>query len=134
MKQLLGKLTAMEREVSQEEGDFRLFALFLREDSPDKWDLLVSAPWLDTDRSGGMDYLAQQVRSRLDTKELLSLSRLVFIGADNPGIRAILQAFHAQHSQIELHDCNLFGLQIKHAYIITSDRTKIADQRTPMPT
>ena len=98
MNQLVEKLALMEREVAAEKGDFRLFALLLREDSPDKWDLLVSAPWLDANRSDGMAYLAKQVQSRLDTEQLLSLSRLVFIADDNPGLIAVLQAVCVQHS------------------------------------
>ena len=128
MNQLVEKLASMEREVADERGGFRLFSLFLREDSPNKWDLLVSAPWLDADQSEGMAYLAKRVRSCLDTQELLSLSRIVPIAADNPGLAAIAQAFHVVHSQIELRDRNLFGLQIKHAYIVTCDMSSTSQQ------
>jgi len=133
MNELLEKLATMEREVAVEKGEFRLFALFLREDSPDKWDLLVSAPWLDENESAGIDYLAKQVQSRLDPQELISLSRLVFIGTDNPGLMAILRAVHIQHSILEVVDNVFFGLKIKHAYIITSDLAKIANQQAPLP-
>jgi hypothetical protein len=133
--QLLEKLGAIERDVAAEKGLFRFFALFLREDSPGKWDLLVSAPWLDANQQEGMDYLAKQVQSRLNTEELLSLSRLVFIGEDNPGLEAILRGMNVQHGdRIEVRDCNFFGLEIKHAYIITSDNTQTSDHRAPMPT
>jgi hypothetical protein len=80
-----------------------------------------------------MDFLAKQVQARLDIQELLSLSRLVFIEKDNPGLKAIFQAVDIQHGTLEMRDCDLFGLQIKHAYIITSDRTIMADQREPLP-
>ena len=43
VEQMVEKLASVEREVSSEKGDFRLFALFLREDAQDRWDLLVSA-------------------------------------------------------------------------------------------
>jgi hypothetical protein len=44
MKELLGKFVELEQRLSQERGEFSLFALFLREDASDKWDLVVSAP------------------------------------------------------------------------------------------
>ena len=33
-------------EAASERGAFTAFALFLREDAPGVWDLVVSAPWL----------------------------------------------------------------------------------------
>ena len=35
--------TKLEAEVATEKGDFELFALFLREDISDRWDLMISA-------------------------------------------------------------------------------------------
>jgi hypothetical protein len=127
--ELLEKLTTMEREVAAEKGGFRLFALFLREDSPDRWDLLVSAPWLDANRVDGMDYLAKQVQSRLQIQELISLSRLVFIASDNPGLEAILRSVHVLGGRCEVHNSNFSGLPIKHAYIITANNQVTADQQ-----
>jgi hypothetical protein len=128
----LEKLMAMEREVAAEKGCFRFFALLLREDSPGKWDLLVSAPWLDANQSDGMSYLAKQVQTRLDTEELLSISRLVFIGKDNPGLQAILRTVHIQHGCTEIGNCrNYFGLEIKRACIITADETQANSRSGP---
>jgi hypothetical protein len=48
MKQMIEKLASLERDVASEKGEFSLFGLFLREDAEGKWDLLASAPWLET--------------------------------------------------------------------------------------
>jgi hypothetical protein len=131
ISRLLGKLESMEREVAAEKGPFRFFALFLRDDSPGKWDLLLSASWLEANQADGMDYLAKQVQSRLDTEELLLLSRLVFIGEHAPGLVAVLNACKTQHNTVELGGGNYFGLEIKHAYIITADDAQVADWPAP---
>ena len=47
MKEVLNKLMSIEKESSAERGDYNLFALFLREDSSNKWDILVSADWIN---------------------------------------------------------------------------------------
>jgi len=47
MKQILDKFVSLERDIASEKGEFSLFALFLREDAEDNWDLLASAPWLE---------------------------------------------------------------------------------------
>jgi hypothetical protein len=122
MKKLVDKLRLLETEISQKKGDFSLFALLLREDSPNRWDLVVSAPWFWIDKKKTLDYLAKQLRSRLTSDEILSLSRIVLIEESNPGLHALQQAFLVHHTPIEVQDCNLFGLQIQHGYIITSRR------------
>lgn len=122
MKDLLEKLAILERDAALEKGDFTLFALFLREDSPDRWDLLASADWLDVNQWDGIRYLAEKLQSRLTLPELLTLSRIVYIATDNPGLQAITRALQVKHGCAEVRDSNFFGLAIKHAYIITSER------------
>ncbi len=40
--------------MAAEKGAFDLFALFLREDAPNKWDLLIAADWIDQDKAGAI--------------------------------------------------------------------------------
>jgi hypothetical protein len=125
MKELLEKLLTLGRKNSDERGDFILFALFLREDAEDRWDLVISASWLDAKKKESFEYLAGQLKFTLNIQELLIISRIVILDQENPGLDAIARALHAEHSIVEVRDSNFFGLQIKHAYIITS--------KVPMP-
>ncbi len=120
---MVEKLASLEREVSSERGEFSLFGLFLREDAPDRWDLVVSAPWLEANQRDGMRYLADKLKLFLDAKERLMLSRVVILEEDNPGMAAVQKAFSTRHNSVEVQDSVLFGLQIRHAYIITSSDT-----------
>lgn len=120
------KLASLERDLSSQKGDFNLFALVLREDSPDKWDLLVSAPWLEATRKEDLQYLGEQVRSRLDPSEFLSLSRIVVLNKDNPVREAIHRVLRGKHCRAEFRNCQFHGLQVEHAYIITSERENSA--------
>ena len=122
MNQLWQKMISIERDISTEKGDFSLFALFLREDAEDKWDFVVSAPWLEKHKKEGIEYLARKLQTNLDQNELLTISKIVLIDRDNPALDAIHRAIRAEHSGIEVKDSNFFGLQIKHAYIITSKK------------
>lgn len=131
MNQLVEKLRCLEEEISEKRGEFSLFALLLREDSPNKWDLVVSASWFGSDKKKTLDYLAKMLRSRLTSEELLTLSRIVFIEESDPMLDAFHRAFQALHKPMELLDCNLFGLQIKHAYIITSRRNGRISHHSP---
>ncbi len=122
MKDIVQKLIAKEHQIAEEKGGFLLFALFLREDSPGKWDLLVSAPWISRDKAESLKYLASKVQEALTPEELLLLSRIVLIDDTNPALGAVQRAIHVEHGMAEIRDSNFFGLQIKHAYLITSRR------------
>jgi len=122
MKQIVEKLRTEEAAIAKEKGDFDLFALFLREDAPNKWDLLVAAEWIDKNKAEAIKYLAQKVQASLTKQELLLLSKIVIIEENNPALAAFHGAFHVEHSTAEIQNSNLFGLQINHAYLITSKR------------
>lgn len=122
MKELIDKLQLLEMEISQKQGDFSLFALLLREDAPNRWDLVVSASWFWSDKTKTLDYLVKKLRSRLTSNELVTLSRIVLIDESNPTLRALQQDFQVHHAPIEVQDCNLFGLQFQRGYIFTSRR------------
>lgn len=133
MKQMIDKLAALEHDIASEKGEFSLFALFLREDVENKWDLLASAPWLETNEKAGLEYLVNQIRSRLDTQELLSLSRIVLLENDNPVLEAVRRAIRVRHGRVEVEDSEFFGVSIKHAYLITSQRENSNGKPTPQP-
>jgi hypothetical protein len=124
MKDILDKLLSLEHKISNEKGSFNLFAIFLREDSEDKWDLVVSAPWLVPNRKESFNYIVNQIKSVLDNNELMFISRIVLLEEGNPVLNAINRALEIEHGRAEVKDSNFFGLQIKHAYIITSRKEK----------
>jgi len=123
MKNIAKKLVKVESEISREKGAFALFALFLREDAPDVWDLLVAAPWIEKSKHEALKFLAKKIKKYLKPEEMMKLSRMVVIEKDNPGLSAIFRAVHTEHSiSTELRNVNFFGLKIKHAYLITAQR------------
>ena len=109
----------LERDISQKRGAFVLFALFAREDLPDRWDLVVAAPWVKSQQEGA-EYFVQEIQKKLGSPVLNILSRIVFVQPTDPPVRAINTAMHVEHGQAEIRDSNFFGVPIKHAFIITS--------------
>lgn len=123
MKQLVEDMVKVERSLAQKKGAFNLFALFLREDAPGKWDVLIAAPWAAKGQITTLRDVATELQRSLTKEELLQLSRIVVIDQRDPALDAIQRAFHVEHGTAEIQDSNLFGLQIKHAYLITSRRS-----------
>ena len=95
--------------------------------------LLASAPWLEADNRESLDYLVNQLRARLDTQELLSLSMVVLLDKDNPVLEAVHKAIKVRHGMAEVRDSISFGVPIKYAYIITSAKENSPRSRTPQP-
>ena len=119
----INKYTEVERELAETYGPFGLFALFLREDSAGRWDVLVSSDWIEDNKQRAMNLIAEKLKEKLDTEELISISRIVLIEDSNPALSAFQSEMNIERGNIEVKDSNLFGLPIKHAHIITSRRT-----------
>lgn len=130
MNNLVSKLQTVERYFATANGEFELFALFLREDSVDKWDLLVSAPWIERDKQAGLREIVLKVQETLTEDELIQLSRIVLIDVSNQSLEAIHRAVNIEHGSVEVNDSNFFGVAIKHAFIITSKRVNVPPQQS----
>jgi hypothetical protein len=116
-------LAAMNR-IAETKGPFDLFALFLREDAPDRWDLVVSAPWIEEGRLVSFAELVQLLAQHLGEEQMQELSRVVSIERDNPGLDAILRAVAVEPSITEIRDSVFFGLRIRHAFIFQAKRSR----------
>ncbi len=122
MREQAEKLQKVEKSLSESKGQFELFALFLREDSPNKWDLLISADWARADKKDSINIIIQEIRKVLTDQDLLMLSRIIILDKDDAALKAIHQAMRVEHGLAETSDSNFYGLAIKHAYLISSPR------------
>lgn len=128
MKKIVEKFQKIEQHLADTKGEFRLFALFLREDSPGKWDVLVSANWIDMDKQKALKVISKEITSSLRQEELLSLSRMVVVEKDSSALQAIQKAVSVEHGSAEIKDSNFFGLDINHAYLITSKQEELTSK------
>lgn len=121
MNPLAEKFASLEARISEEKGPFCLFALVLREDAPDRWDLLISAPWLDyVNLETAVTYMVDEIKSHLGADALIQLSRIIPIDPNQEPVRELNRSIQVEHGIVELKDCVFFGLPIKQAFIITS--------------
>ena len=122
MKALLEKLVKIETTLAKEQGRFLLFALFLRLDAPDTWDVVVAAPWVEHDSTTALRKISSLLRKRLSTDEILKISKVAFVEHNHPSLLAMQRAFSVEHGSVEVRESNFFGVQIQHAHIITCRR------------
>jgi hypothetical protein len=121
IKKLLEKLKSIEKEIAHERGELSLFALFLREDAENIWDLVVAGPRLDPDSMEDTNYIANKLKSYLAGNELLSISRIVLLDVHDYMVKIINKNWAVSRGGLlELPHAQLLGLPFKNAYIIIS--------------
>ena len=118
--ELTKKFTELESHIAEEKGDFAFFALFMREEVPNRWDLMVAAPWASGDTQDTVAYFVEQIKARLGAQMLINLSRIVVFDSQHAALQDLNREIQVEHGRVEVRDRDFFGLTIKHAYIITS--------------
>ena len=118
--ELRTKFANLEKDISATKGDFALFALFIREDLPDRWDLMISAPWASADKNGAIKYLIARIKTDVGPSSLAQLSRIILLDPKEDSVKMLNQSIQVEHGAVEVRDSHFFGLPIKHAFIVTS--------------
>jgi hypothetical protein len=120
---LTDKLAALEQVLSDENGGFNLFAIIMRPEPGNRYELVLCAPWLDEASKTDVDMMISRVRDVLTEEELEELSAVVILPLSNPVVTAITSNVGANHNwNIVFEQCIFSGLLVKHATIITSQR------------
>jgi hypothetical protein len=128
MKIDIEKLRQLMRDLSREKGEFIFFGLFLREEAPDRWDLVVSAPWLENGDLEALEDFVKKLRAAIGDDQLLFLSRVVTLDADEPALDAVTREINVEDGLVELRDADLFGMRMAHAYILRARRPRVPAQ------
>ena len=106
------------------------FALFLREDSPDKWDLLISAVWLEHIKLKSFGEFIDGFKQIIGEEESMKLSRIVPLNRDEEGLWTILDSVRATRGIEEIRDVSFFGVGVKHGYVFRADRKQAPVEET----
>lgn len=107
--------------IAAEKGPFTLFALFLRNETPDKWDLVVSSPWLEEGKLKALGELVEALGDKVGDEEILSLSRIVTLNHGDPVLDAVLDVLRREGAPSFLRNRNFGGVETKEAFIITAN-------------
>jgi hypothetical protein len=122
MIEILEKLKSIVHSLEGEHGPILVFALFLREDPLEKWDIVVSAKWLNSSDRTSFETIASKIQKSLNASELMQLSRIVILDTDDPVV-AFLQntamVTNGSHHEVPGGGfSDRFGFTIKRAYLL----------------
>lgn len=84
MKEILDKLKSVVQALEKDHQPILLFALFLIEDSLQKWDIVISAPWLSSDEKNAYKIVVSEIQANLSPSELVQFSRVVILNDSDP--------------------------------------------------
>src|ERR1022692_1693682 len=74
-----GPLRKAMREIAARKGDFTLFALLMRADSLGRWDLVVSAPWLESGKLKATSELVELLSDSIGREALQQFARVATV-------------------------------------------------------
>ena len=117
---LAEKFRIAEERVAEERGSFSLFGLFETEEMPGKWDLVASAPWLETGYNG-IKGLIDALRVHYKADGWQAVSVVVPLTPDSDFVQAITRKYHIEHEVEEIGNTYVNGVYISHAFLITSN-------------
>jgi hypothetical protein len=119
-KSYLGKLISIEEELSRDKGDFTLFGIFLRDGSPNRWDIVVSAPWLDENQNESLDFMVKKVQEKLELAELRFVAMVLILDPSQEFVQEMNDEVQVEHGNVKITDYIFNGMGIERAHIITS--------------
>jgi hypothetical protein len=125
----LEKLTAIERSLSREKGDFEVFGVVLPEKTLQRWDLIVAAPWLDSRTLQSYRVVAAPLQATFTPNDWLEFSRIVILKKGAPFLEDVLALTTVEHGLYEIVNMTLSGISIRRAYIITAKRRPARQRR-----
>jgi len=123
-----GVLRKAMHEIAALKGDFTLFALFRRADAPGTWDLVASAPWLESGKFQSLGELAELLANSIGRESMWQLARVETVPGDDRTVRSILDRFPVEDGERRIQGADFFDLQIEEAIIL---RAKRPNQKRP---
>lgn len=122
MNSLLENAKKVVLELEKEHGSILVFALFLRTEPLERWDVVVSASWLNASDMNAYQLVGSKLQSVLNDEELLQISRIVILDEEDPAISFLQETISITNGKIEEQPSeplsNRFGFTIKQAFIL----------------
>jgi len=131
MNNFIKKIAEVEKSLSEDKGNFKLFAVFSRPDTEGRWDIVISADWIKSEREG-LDYISKKLTKNLSPEEIIKISRIVYLNVNDNFVRVINSAFSVKnHNLTEIENCDINGILVSKGYVFASQHWK--DHPTKKP-
>lgn len=132
MKEIVEKLKSVVQVLEKEKGPIHLFILFLREEALEKWDIVISAPWLHSSEMDAYETVVSHIQKVLSSGELLQFSRVVILDDDDPVVSFLQETCPLTNGGYKESPKDFsvepfsdrFGFTIKKAYLLRCQKSR----------
>jgi len=118
---LLQSFGQLQQRLIDQRGPLNLFALVEREDLPERWDLLIAAPWTKN-RQQTVKFVVGEIQQLIGASVLTSLSRILLFDSNDPVVSGLASGITVEGGRANIRDCTFNGIAIKHGYIYTASQ------------
>lgn len=126
MNEIIEKIKSLIKELEKEHGLLLICALFLREGDLEKWDIIISASWLDPAEMQSYKTVSSKLQESLSDAELVQFSRIVILNKDDPVVSYLLgleTISNGGFKELRADDLSeKFNFTIKRAYLLRSQK------------
>lgn len=126
MNEIINKVKSLIKELEKEHGPLTICAFFLRDGDLEKWDIIISAPWLNPAEMQSYKTVSSKLQNSLSDAELVQFSRIVILNQDDPvvsyllGLETISNGGFKELRADELSE--KFKFTINRAYLLRSQK------------
>jgi hypothetical protein len=126
MKENIDKFQPLIQALEKENAPLSFFAIFLREEALGKWDIIISASWLDPQEMESYKIVSSKLQKAFSDSELVQFSRIVILNQDDPvvsylqGLETLSNGGYKELRADELSE--KFKFTIKRAYLLRSQK------------
>jgi hypothetical protein len=126
MNEIIEKFKLIIKNIENEHGPLLICALILRDGDLEKWDLIISATWLNPSKMESYKMISSKLQTTFTDSELVMFSRIVILNNDDPvvsylqNLQTISNGGYKELRADELSD--KFKFSIKRAYLLRSQK------------
>ena len=125
MKELLDKLKKLISSLeAKKKSKFLLCAMILPSESNDKWDFILSAPWLNSSELESYKLISSKLQTSLMEAELLQIARIVILDPDDQVVKflqTLITVTNGGYEELRAEELTeKFKFIIKRAYLLRS--------------
>jgi hypothetical protein len=129
MKAILDKLKTVLLALEEEHGPILVFALFLRTDPLEKWDIVIAASWLNPNELSSYKMVNSKIQEILSPSEFVQLARIVILSDQDPVVSFLQDTETVTNGHFgevpgEVFT-DKFGFNIKQAYLLRCQKFKV---------
>jgi hypothetical protein len=133
MNEFFEKIKSVGSEIDAEVGGVVLFGVFKPAETP-RWDVIVSADWVDEDGIPAIYYVAHKLQDRLDVEAMVSISRVEALPPSNDFVKRVLDAVRVADEGTYFEYRAFNGILMSEAYIAIANPDSHSHAPLPVST